>query len=348
MRNYLLAILMLSASSAMAQIQNSEVYEFGDVVLKSQVRNHICLPKVDGYTPLKCDFHIHTVFSDGEVWPTTRVDEAWSDGLDVIAITDHIEYRPYKDVVKGDLNESNKIAANHAKNKGILVVPGIEITRSKPLGHLNALFIKDANALDVDNELEAIDIAVSQGAYILWNHPGWPDDKTTLYPVHEQLIKDKKISAVEVFNDIEYYPRSFKWCNDYNLAYFACSDIHDLIVTHYGKNIRPMTIVFAKEKTKESLREAMDARRTIAFFNGQLAGDKDLLEKFVKASLEITKVGEDVVEVYNNSDITYPIRANGQTIRLKAGKTVRISKLAESYIVTNCHIGENEKLTISL
>ena len=49
---------------------------------------------------LKCDFHIHTVFSDGKVWPDIRVAEAWQEGLDAIAITDHIEYRPNKEILK--------------------------------------------------------------------------------------------------------------------------------------------------------------------------------------------------------------------------------------------------------
>ena len=62
---------------------------FGQAVDKS-----IDIPDLDKYQTLKCDFHMHTVFSDGLVWPTVRVDEAYSEGLDAIAITEHIEYRP--------------------------------------------------------------------------------------------------------------------------------------------------------------------------------------------------------------------------------------------------------------
>jgi len=54
-------------------------------------------PDIPGYKTLKCDFHQHTVFSDGHVWPTIRVAEASEDGLDAIAITDHLEYQPYKE-----------------------------------------------------------------------------------------------------------------------------------------------------------------------------------------------------------------------------------------------------------
>ena len=43
-------------------------------------------------------------------------------GLDAIAITDHIEYRPFKDMVIGDLNESYKIAKAHADYLGFIVI----------------------------------------------------------------------------------------------------------------------------------------------------------------------------------------------------------------------------------
>jgi len=34
---------------------------------------HIQFPDVEGYHTLKCDLHIHTVFSDGLVWPTATI-----------------------------------------------------------------------------------------------------------------------------------------------------------------------------------------------------------------------------------------------------------------------------------
>ena len=49
------------------------------------------IPDIPGYMTLKCDFHMHKVFSDGKVWPTVRVAEALKEGLDAIALTDHID-----------------------------------------------------------------------------------------------------------------------------------------------------------------------------------------------------------------------------------------------------------------
>ena len=45
-----------------------------------KARRELRLPEIDGYQLLKCDFHVHTIFSDGIVWPTLRVQEAWEEG----------------------------------------------------------------------------------------------------------------------------------------------------------------------------------------------------------------------------------------------------------------------------
>ena len=65
---------------------------------KVGIRQEINIPDILGYKTLKCDFHMHTVFSDGSVWPPIRVVEAWQEGLDVISITDHIEQYHKKEI----------------------------------------------------------------------------------------------------------------------------------------------------------------------------------------------------------------------------------------------------------
>ena len=69
------------------------------------------------------------------------------DGLDLISITDH-DYQPHKgDIPNPNKNRSFEIANKYAKGKELNVVLGAEITRSMPPGHLNAVFISDANLL---------------------------------------------------------------------------------------------------------------------------------------------------------------------------------------------------------
>ena len=67
------------------------------VLAQNGHRTELPFPDLPGLVTLRCDFHLHTVFSDGDVWPTVRVEEAWRDGLDAIALTDHIEYQRYKE-----------------------------------------------------------------------------------------------------------------------------------------------------------------------------------------------------------------------------------------------------------
>lgn len=130
---------------------------FGQAVDKS-----VDIPDLDNYQTLKCDFHMHTVFSDGLVWPTVRVDEAYAEGLDAIAITEHLEYRPHKADIQADHNRSYEIMKKYAKDKGVIVIKGSEITRSMA-GHHNAIFISDSNPLDTKEYKDAFRAAKSQG-----------------------------------------------------------------------------------------------------------------------------------------------------------------------------------------
>lgn len=87
-------------------------------------------------------------FSDGLVWPTVRVDEAYREGLDAISLTEHIEYRPHKKDIIADHNRSYELSQKQAKKLGILLIRGSEITRSMPPGHFNAIFLNDSNPLE--------------------------------------------------------------------------------------------------------------------------------------------------------------------------------------------------------
>ena len=349
MKHILACLLLLGGTMAHAQICNDELVELTHLN-QSNVRNEISIPSFDQYQTLKCDFHIHTVFSDGHVWPTMRVAEAWQEGLDAISITDHIEYRPLKKVVLGDLNESFKIARKYGDGIGFIVIQGTEITRKKPIGHLNALFINDANVMDVEDPLVAIDKALEQGAFIQWNHPGWPDDKSTLYPVHEDLLKSNKIHAVEVLNHMEAYPVAYDWCNQYNIAPMANTDIHELISGNYGwgeGRMRPMTLVFATERSENGIKEALFARRTAALFDGTLVGKEEYLMKLVEASLKVRLISGRNVEVTNISDIPYKITCGGKLYLFPTRKTVRITVPKEgTLVVENCFVGLNQKLNI--
>ncbi len=115
-------------------------------------RSNFIFPKIKEFTVVTCDFHSHTMFSDGLVWPTLRVMEAWTGGLDALSITDHIEYRPYRKYTNNDHNTSYEIALPEAEKAGLILIRGTEITRKQQtLGHYNALFIKDVNPIALED-----------------------------------------------------------------------------------------------------------------------------------------------------------------------------------------------------
>ena len=50
---------------------------------QADVNREIVFPDIDNHLTLVSDFHSHTAFSDGDVWPTIRVEEADKDQLDI-------------------------------------------------------------------------------------------------------------------------------------------------------------------------------------------------------------------------------------------------------------------------
>jgi len=332
-------------------------------------RKTVHLPDLPGYVTLKCDFHMHTIFSDGNVWPTVRIDEALRDGLDAIAITDHLEYTPKKDFIPVDYNAAWKIGEGYARERNLILVHGAEITRKMPPGHFNALFITDASLIARDSVWDSFEAAIKQGAFLQWNHPGWksqqPDGIPRMYEIHQKLIKNGWLHGIEFFNDSEYYPLVFTFCKQYNLALMGNSDVHGTISEIYAEpenTNRPMTLVFAKERSHDSLKEAMFAGRTMVYFRDMLAGKEEYSKPFFYQCISVGKPFYQndkslFFEVTNKSDVPFYL-VNGvagapASITLVANAVTRviISKKVTPpliYDVRNVLTGEKEVLKVEL
>jgi len=273
-------------------------------------------PDIPGYVTLKCDLHMHTVFSDGSLWPSVRVREALMDGLDAISITDHLEYQPKKkDIPHEDRNRGYELAREAAKESGLLVVPGAEITRGMPTGHFNAIFVKDANALNQKDVLTVFREAKNQGAIVFWNHPHWtaqkPNGVATLTEMHKKLLEEDLFAGIEVVNETTYSDEALELAQEHNLAIIGNSDVHGPI--DWGWDVsrakhRPVTLVFAKEKSLESMKEAMEDRRTAAWFDNTLVGEAQFLGPLVEQSLEVSRSSDGLVPrvvIHNHSDADF-------------------------------------------
>ncbi len=261
----------------------------------------IDFPDVGGYQTLAVDLHTHSVFSDGLVWPVIRVQESERDGVSLFAVSEHLEFQPREaDIPHPDRNRSFAVAAEWAGSTGsdVIVVNGAEISRDMPPGHVNAVFLSDANALLMDDAMEVFREANRQGAFVFWNHPNWipqrADGVARLTDMHRELIANGLLHGIEVANALTYSAEALQIALDYDLAILGVSDIHGLIDWDYdvhGGGHRTVTLVLAEERTAESIREALNANRTAAWKDGELIGREDVLVPLLEASVKVSEVG---------------------------------------------------------
>ena len=354
---------------------------------RTSQRVNFVVPQIKGYNVYKADLHTHTIFSDAQVSMPLRLAEAWRDGLDIYAVTEHAEYRPHEktyvewmkgylpedakaenyDVVrkaaneKGimvDLNLPYRLAKSAAEKYGITVIPGIEVTRSpSKVGHFNALFIEDANSIYNPDPEQAIINARNQGAIIMHNHPGWTRKNLNMIEFEKKVYDKGLIDGVEIMNGVEFYPKAIDRAKQYNLFMASNTDIHQTTAELYGVNgeYRDMTLILAKDKSLESIREALEAKRTLAFSFGTIAGDEELLRELFLASVKVTPTQADEKRTYlqleNNSSIDFILRQEGaNTMVLKRHSSILIRCSANNTMLTieNLWCGAEQKVVVDL
>lgn len=359
----LVSALALNAQSHYQDADNPEILRHNE--RRERFRKEIILPQVNGYNVYKADLHTHTIHSDADVSPSFRVYEAWYDGLDIIALTDHIEYRSFEEKmvkylekyvsdeytgavnhriddrpkksgkIMVDLNYPCKEAAKYAERCGLLFIKGAEITRpGKTIGHFNALFTKDNNLIYDPDPVQAVRNAKAQGALIMHNHPGWKRTDIDFTPVETVLYNEGLIDGIEVINTDDFYPGIIDRALDKKLFMSANTDIHQTTnLEHYGFD-RPMTLILAKERTLEAVREALESCRTIAYGYNTLCGEEQLLKDFFVAGVRTSVMHKTAsftsVALTNMTSIPYVVRREGcNQMRLDPFQTLWIKLPAD-------------------
>ncbi len=275
----------------------------------------------DGLFLISTDLHIHTTFSDGSVWPNIRVEEALKEGLDLISITDHLEYQPHQsDLPNPDRNRSYDIAHKTAKGNDLSVIRGAEITRSMPPGHINAVFIKDANRLLFpEDPLSGVEEANRQNGFVFWNHPNWEahrkDGIARLDPMHEELIEKKLLHGIEVVNFTTFSEEAIEIALENGLTMVGTSDIHKLTAWDFEipqGGHRPMTFVLSKNKNEAEIKKALFEGKTLVWFKDLLIGKevhlKQIMVTNLSASAPLYKGDERIAKVTLKNHSANPFR----------------------------------------
>tara|TARA_B100000575_G_C23142954_1_gene665733 strand:+ start:5781 stop:6968 length:1188 start_codon:yes stop_codon:yes gene_type:complete len=301
---YSLLVVLFTLSNQ--QMLIAQEHHYDSTLVRPPVHGHnhaieqkIYFPDLPNTKTISCDFHMHTVFSDGSVWPDIRVSEAVREGIDCISTTEHLEYQPHsKDIPHPDRNRAYILAKASARNTDLIVIAGTEITRQMPPGHSNAIFINDANPILTEDPMDAFAEAAGQGAFIFTNHPQWTaqrkDGIARYDPMHLELIEKNILNGIEIVNEHSYSDEALQLALDYNLTLVGTSDVHGLTdwmydIPHGGH--RPVTLVFANERGPEAIRKALFNRQTVVWFNDLFIGRQKWLMPILKASLPIRVIG---------------------------------------------------------
>ena len=276
---------------------------FSNMIFSQGVKTFFESPKNVYY--ISSDLHIHTVFSDGVVWPTLRVDEAVRDSIDLISLTEHIEYQSHlSDIPHTNRNRSFQIAGGYVNNMPLAVVHGTEITKPMPPGHFNAIFINDANKF-FDSEQkplefeDAVKEANNQKAFVFWNHPNWEANRSDgiakLDPIHNKIIKEKLLHGIEVVNFDTFSEEALKIALENNLTIMGTSDVHILIEWDFNNEKesyhRPITFIMSESRSIESIKNALFDGKTFVWFRDIIIGKNENLNQVINNNFEVVAKG---------------------------------------------------------
>ena len=297
------------------------------------------LPDIEGFVTLHCDLHMHTVFSDGDVWPTVRVAEAEREGLDCIALTDHLRWGKSgnKPEVTGGRNRAHEIALDAAGDSGLVVIRGAEITQPMPPGHINALFLEDADIAHEDF-MDTLAAAREQGAFLFWNHPWWksPDARweqdgiPQWFELHDELLANGTLRGIEIVNGRSYSREAHRLALEKGLTILGTTDIHRLVSLEYElqSGHRPQTLVFASDRSPGAIREALFERRTAVWFERSLIGAAEWLEPLFHACVRPVSARWleqlAVVELENACNLDFIVESTAEFAVLNATRVFEL------------------------
>lgn len=302
----------------------------------------ISFPDTDtGLHVFSIDTHVHTVFSDGTVWPDVRVLEADREGIDGVVITDHIDTQLHgADIPNPNRNRAYQIAHNYAAKHfpKVLIFNGVEIARGPAArlgnyGHFNAIFISDANALrhrewrdhypvegaPLEDAIDAIAAAKKQGAFIIWNHPALQGGPK-LFDIHRSLIKSGLIDGVEVARGQFYSEGALQIALDNDLAVVGASDLHAPSGITYNiptaagvphDEQRTVTLVLTNDRSESAVLRAFATHRTVALQGHTLLGREAEVRPIVEAALTLKLLdasAEEGVIIRNAASTPFSLR----------------------------------------
>jgi predicted metal-dependent phosphoesterase TrpH len=196
-------------------------------------------------TPLLCELHAHTTWSDGRLTPRELCDLYGRSGFDVLAITDHTTagghvqeacFGPYLDEVEREAERARRLY-------DLLVLPGLELTYEDPDPRLGAhavaiglrSFVGVAGGIE-----EALRATRAHGAALVAAHPyeleeAWISVRPTAAFASDPGRWAPLVDRFELFNR----HTLFAWVAEAGLPAVATGDFHELAHLATWKTLLP-------------------------------------------------------------------------------------------------------------
>lgn len=297
----------------------------------------------------RADLHIHSFgpyasydVTDTEMIPEKIIDEAIKENISIISITDH--------------NEIGNIpsAIEYAKDKNILVIPGVELSTSQ--GHFLMYFETYEQIRSFIGELtistdkkqcdttitNALEIARKYGGFGIAAHididAGFENYTSGYTPFKEAILKHDLLYGLEISNKnaVDWFTendenpdrkrlfRSRKEAlnedNSYNIAKIMSSDAHKL--TSFGKNISGQ-----KKLTRIKLDELNFNSFRVAFLdpNARIRIEEEIptsFPRFIGIEFEGGILDKNIVHFSNNFNSLIGGRGTGKSTFLECLRAV--------------------------
>lgn len=216
-------------------------------------------------SPLLCELHAHSTWSDGALSVRELCDLYGRSGFDVLAITDHAT-RIGTEVTAARFDhyvaQVEREAARAWERYGLLVVPGLELTYDDPdpaqAAHVVAIGLRRYVDLAGCTLESALASARAHGAALVAAHPYEPDrvGASTRGTAAFAARRDELVPLVdrfELFNRHTLFP----WVADAGLPAVASGDFHRLEHLRTWKTLLPCAKV--EEAVVDYLRSARPA-----------------------------------------------------------------------------------------
>ena len=139
--------------------------------------------------------------------------------------------------------------------------------------------------------------------------------------MRKNLMEKGLIERTEIINDTTFQNEALQIALDYNLTILGTSDIHEIVDWQYripSRGHRSVTLVFSREKTKTSLKKALQKGQTVVWFKKKLIGKKNFLIPLISSTLKVksAKYFADTtvahVTISNNSDAPCTMRNHSE------------------------------------